>query len=557
MQIQSICDDANRMNSNKGVVRGSQDYEDIANLFRNKTCRKGSYDSEHIRNSNETWRQKHNPQTFAWSVRNIVSSLYLQVPLINTRETEAKTMENFTGMPPPNAPNMSPSGEHIITTAMLWKTPQHDVQWVDSSSNQNSRLTVYTQLLPGKTEKHCTARVEGQGSQLLLQHKWPEEFLSAELLMKSHRAPDGSDYYGEGHSKIVAFKDHVKLLCGGKSDATVMSENRSHLMHPVEEQLPKSEVPNSIYFGNLKGKSGVVKVLAVELMGVRTNYETRKVEKEFEWSQGTSATAAAEASTAATATAAAEAAELRQRLAVDALARQRLEQAQNARRLQEQAEEQQRHEEWLQNEASRLAEAQRKQQEFLSEERRRTEASYKAQYEEQLLQERQRMQQEFFGRQKSETTVVGGRISPPTKTRPMPKVVDQDTKRLHRHQSLKERQDNSRAARVQEMRNAAGQDPREQGLAALHPQQQPAPDLSLQQFQQQQQLPNLQSLQEFPFMPQQHFAALPQQNPLQQESIALPPSESSEWELTAGPKTTGEDDAEMMGGRVSDDELEF
>jgi len=536
------------MSSNKkGVVRGTQDYQDIANLFKNKTYRKGSYNPEEIRNSNQTWQQKYDPQSFAWSVRNIVSSLYLEVPVLNTASSAAtETMENVTGMMPPYSPNISPAGEHLLTAATLWKTPQHDVPWVDSSTNQNSRLTVYTQLLPGKTEKHYNARVEGQGSELLLQYTWPEEFLSHELLMKSHRKVDGSDFYGEGHNKIVAFKDHVKALRGGKSDAPVVSENRSFLMHPVEEQLPRTEVPNSIYFGNLKGKSGVVKVLAVELMGIRTNYETRRVEQEFEWSQ-TGAPAPAVPSPTAEVE--------RQQRAAAALAAQRREQLQSARRLAEQHEEQVRHEAWLESERKRLSQSQSQNQAFLNEEKRRIEAAARQQYEEQLLRERQRMQQEFFAARRgtgsnelksasSSPVTVGGGSSPAEakKTiRPMPKVVDQSEKRLNRQQSLKDRQDNARSARQQQAREANNSPSQ---AAAYFPPivQQQVPNLQFPI-----QAPVLQGLLQQPGLtPQQQPGQLtfPQQQ--QQQNITLP-------EPAAGAKTTGMEDLERTG-EVSDDE---
>ena len=549
------------MSNYKGVKRGSKDYQDIANLFETKVYRKGSYKPEVTRNSNQAWRERYDPQSFALSVRNIVAELCLRVPQVPAGQVETETMDTDTGMVPPNAPNISASGDHLLTPLMVWKIPRHDVPWVDSSTNQNNRLTVYTQLLPGKTEKHYTARVEGQGSELLLQCKWPEEFLSADLLLKSHRASDGSDFYPEGHNKIIAFKDHVRGLRGGKSDASVTSENRSLLLHPVEEQLPRSEVPNGTHTGNLKVQNGVIKVLGVELMGIRTNYETRKVDNEFEWAQGGGATA----TESPTAAAAAD----RQRQTAETLARQRSEQvriqrnleaerqrlAQEAeeerrnleegrQRLAQQAEEQRRHQEWLAGEQERMAESEHESQHHASKEKRRIEAALKAQCDQQLLEERQRMQSQFFNQNRTgtalgaaaratapETTALlagGGKKLPlipgTNEPRPMPKVVDQNEKKVHRQQSMKDRQ--------QHARELVWQQGRSQSADSIQPQAAsdggffPPPP------------PVLHGL---PHLPLQIPAPT---YPIQQRNLG-----------TAGPKTTGEDTNEIeMTGQVSDEE---
>ena len=103
------------MSNYTGMKRGSKDHQDIANLFQTKVHRKGSYNPEVIRNSNQAWRERYDPQSFALSVRNIVAELHLRVPQVPAGQVETETMDTDAGMVPPNAPNISASGEWVIT----------------------------------------------------------------------------------------------------------------------------------------------------------------------------------------------------------------------------------------------------------------------------------------------------------------------------------------------------------------------------------------------------------------------------------------------------------
>ena len=74
-----------------------------------------------------------------------------------------------------------------------------------------------------------------------------------------------------------------KSTRGGKSDGPVKYVNKVKLLVQCEEQLAKTEVPRPIYAVAFKDDRNVnVKVLGVELMGIRKNYETQHVDVEVE-----------------------------------------------------------------------------------------------------------------------------------------------------------------------------------------------------------------------------------------------------------------------------------
>ena len=174
-----------------------------------------------------------------------------------------------------------------MTGHRRWKTPSHQVTWVDSSANQNNRVTVFNQQLPGDINKHYKIRIEDSGKTLVKTYKWPEEFLSEALILNGHKFEDGSPFYTSDHNKVVAFREHVKELRQDKSDTPVESICVTKLSIQCEEQFARTEVPRPIYSGVFidKDSTNKVKVLGVELMGMRSNYETQKVEEEVDISE--------------------------------------------------------------------------------------------------------------------------------------------------------------------------------------------------------------------------------------------------------------------------------
>ena len=69
------------------------------------------------------------------------------------------------------------------------------------------------------------------------------------------------------------------MLRQGKDDNPVLSEFWIHLPFPVEEQLTNVQVPLPTYTTTT---TEGVKILAIELMGICSNYQTTKVVKEYE-----------------------------------------------------------------------------------------------------------------------------------------------------------------------------------------------------------------------------------------------------------------------------------
>ena len=115
--------------------------------------------------------------------------------------------------------------------------PKHVIAWVDTSSNQNNRLTVYILMPPGHPKDHYTIEVQKGGNEVVIDYTWPEEMLDPDIFMK------GQNQYTEGHNKIDAFNEHVKQLRGGKDDSKVKSECRLRLPFQVEEQLTPKVFP--------------------------------------------------------------------------------------------------------------------------------------------------------------------------------------------------------------------------------------------------------------------------------------------------------------------------
>ena len=141
------------------------------------------------------------------------------------------------------------------------------------SSNQNNRLMVYILMPPGHPKDHYTIEVQKGGNEIVIDYTWPEEMLDPTLFMKGH------NQYTEGHNKIVAFKEHVKQLREGKNDNKVKSECRLRLPFPVEEQLTSHGVPHPLYVTTTRNNH---RVLAVEMMGVHSNFASMKVVDEFD-----------------------------------------------------------------------------------------------------------------------------------------------------------------------------------------------------------------------------------------------------------------------------------
>jgi len=115
--------------------------------------------------------------------------------------------------------------------------------------------------------------VVDSGNRIKISSHWPNQFLDAKLLNKGH------GMYIKGHNKLVAFKESVRALRGGSSDAPVHSKFSIVPPFAVEEQLTGFEVPRPIYSNTL---ANGVRVLAIELMGIRSNYASHKVDTEYD-----------------------------------------------------------------------------------------------------------------------------------------------------------------------------------------------------------------------------------------------------------------------------------
>jgi hypothetical protein len=262
------------------LARESKDWNTIVSRFRANQYNRLNYSADEILNSEPEWTARYERVSFHQSIRNLVANLYLAPPPRIQREDGI--LPNQSGIMPPS-PEVTPSGEFIISTEARWKTPSHQISWVDASTNQNERLTVYCQLLPGDINENFQVRVEDNGRTLAITYTMPDEFLNPKLLL----AGRGSDYYKRGHSKIVAFKQHIKEMRGGKSDGPVTYVYKVPLIFQCEEQLSHDvEVPQAVYTNIFKegprDGDNKVKILAVELRGVRKNYETQHVADEID-----------------------------------------------------------------------------------------------------------------------------------------------------------------------------------------------------------------------------------------------------------------------------------
>ena len=97
-----------------------------------------------------------------------------------------------------------PSCIEMITSQQLLVIPMHVVAWVDTHANQNNQITLYVQLSPGHPKLHYTVKIMYGGSLVHIKYTWPKEMLSSFILTKG-----GHNMYYEGHSKLIAFDDHV------------------------------------------------------------------------------------------------------------------------------------------------------------------------------------------------------------------------------------------------------------------------------------------------------------------------------------------------------------
>lgn len=269
------------------LARGSADWNEIERRF------KGSYDrlydrflysAEDILDSNPDWKAKYDRAQFTICLRNLVSSLYLQRP---ERVKPSETVRNTSGIMPPG-PQVTPAGaEHLASDARVWKTPTHQIEWVDSQDNQDIRVTSYQLLLPGGTNKNYNIRVERGGRVLTNEYTVPEEFMNPRLLLMGHKKLNGQPFYDEGHAKVVALNEHIKKMRGGKSDEPVKYVYRIPLQITCEEQSAETEAPKPIYSGVFKEAivgdqvyQNKVKILAVELIAERKNFKTQDVQEE-------------------------------------------------------------------------------------------------------------------------------------------------------------------------------------------------------------------------------------------------------------------------------------
>lgn len=267
-----------------GLQRGTDDYKTILVRFQDKTYRANSYNSEAIRLSNPDWEAKYTAEDFANSIRHLASTVYLRAPPKPTvssvqpglpQQEEQFNARSEKTMAAPGSTFDAHAGASLVSERPLLFTPKHRVPWVDSHKNQNNRLTIYVHIPPGFPKVHFKAKISNSDygdSSVVLTYTWPEEFLNDFVLNKGH------NMYEEGHNKLVAFEKAVKELRDQKSDQPVVSEYCIPCPFPVEEQFTSLQVPRAVYTSTMKGG---VRVLALELMGVRSNYEVKKVSKEF------------------------------------------------------------------------------------------------------------------------------------------------------------------------------------------------------------------------------------------------------------------------------------
>jgi len=179
---------------------------------------------------------------------------------------------------------MSPNDE--ITLHL----PHHLFSWTDDSDNARWTLMV---LLPVGTNKDMLAqRIEGGGTQVVMEHVWPKILLH-EALPMCLGGNMANPVYGKGHVKVVSFRDCVKQIRQGDELRTVKSVFRVDLPSPVEEQFTNFEVPAGVSIlkfqvaaerdehGRAIGDVEEAKCLTLEMMEVRTNCKSVGAISEF------------------------------------------------------------------------------------------------------------------------------------------------------------------------------------------------------------------------------------------------------------------------------------
>jgi hypothetical protein len=144
------------------LERGGADWNEIVRRFTTKQYIRATYTANAILDSEPEWKARYDRVRFRQSLRNLVATLYLHPPSA-ARLKKDGVLPNQSGIMPPGS-EVTPSGEYLVSAAgKSWKTPSHQIHWVDASSNQNDRLTLYAQLLPGDMNSHYQIRVEERG----------------------------------------------------------------------------------------------------------------------------------------------------------------------------------------------------------------------------------------------------------------------------------------------------------------------------------------------------------------------------------------------------------
>lgn len=161
-----------------GLKRGTDDYKAILLRFESKVYNRSAYNPQLTLDSNPAWKARCDPVAFAESLRHIVSSLTLQVPVLKiplnssglpTAATVLPTAEMMDkpqpGLAAPGQAQM-PSGAGMTSQECLLAVPKHTVAWVDT--NQNNRLTLCVHLPPGNPKIHCSMKIESSGLEVVL-----------------------------------------------------------------------------------------------------------------------------------------------------------------------------------------------------------------------------------------------------------------------------------------------------------------------------------------------------------------------------------------------------
>ena len=100
--------------------RGSADWNEIIRRFRNKEYDRFSYDAQSILDANPEWKRKYESVAFEYSLRNIVSNLYLQAPPKILKD--GSVVRNSYDIHPEH-PEMTPSGMYPIYGDASAETP--------------------------------------------------------------------------------------------------------------------------------------------------------------------------------------------------------------------------------------------------------------------------------------------------------------------------------------------------------------------------------------------------------------------------------------------------